>query len=63
MWLTWHGDAMETARHGLTAFIQFPLGFMLWLYVWDHGIYASKPISDEEEERRQQGQETPLGGL
>ena len=62
-WLTWHGDAMETARHGLTAFIQLPLGFMLlWLYVWDHGVCASKPTSDEEEERRQQGQETPLDG-
>lgn len=36
-WLAWHGDAMETARHSLTAFAQFPLGFvLLWLYVLDH---------------------------
>ena len=41
-WLTWHGDAMETARHSLMAFIQFPLGFMLLgLYVWDHGLCSS----------------------
>lgn len=36
-WLAWHGDAMETARHSLVAFAQFPLGFvLLWLYVLDH---------------------------
>lgn len=36
-WITWHGDAMETARHTLPAFIQFQLGFiLLLLYVWDH---------------------------
>ena len=36
-WITWHGDAMETARHTLSAFIQFQLGFiLLLLYVWSH---------------------------
>ena len=36
-WITWHGDAQETARHSLLAFVQFQLGFMLLLlYVWDH---------------------------
>ena len=36
-WLAWHGDAMETARHNLTSFMQFSLGFvLLWLYVLDH---------------------------
>lgn len=36
-WITWHGDAIETARHTLTAFVQFQVGFiLLLLYVWDH---------------------------
>ena len=36
-WLVWHGDAMETGRHSMTAVIQFLLGFvLLWLYIWDH---------------------------
>ena len=44
-WLTWHGDAMETARHSLTAFIQFTFGFVLfWLYVWDL-VYDTRLIA------------------
>lgn len=35
-WLAWHGDAMETVRHSLIAFMQVPLGFGLsLLYVLD----------------------------
>ena len=41
-WLSWHGDAAETARHTLLAFIQFQLGIVLLLiYVWDHGTGRS----------------------
>ena len=36
-WLAWHGDSMETARHNLTSFMQFSMGFvLLWLYALDH---------------------------
>ena len=39
-WLSWHGDAAETERHTLVAYIQFQLGFMLLLiYAWDHGTW------------------------
>lgn len=35
-WLAWHGDAMETMRHSLTAFLQVLLGSgLLLLYVLD----------------------------
>ena len=37
VWITWHGDAAETGRHSLLAFVQFQLGFiLLLLYVWVH---------------------------
>ena len=39
-WLAWHGDAMATDRHSLTAFMQVPLGFMLLLlYVLDRIVH------------------------
>lgn len=39
-WLAWHGDAMETVRHSLIAFLQVPLGFgLLLLYVLDRIIH------------------------
>ena len=45
-WLTWHGDAVETERHALIAYIQFQLGFLLLLiYAWDHGIMGCAPAA------------------
>lgn len=40
-WLAWHGDAMETVRHSLIAFLQVPLGFGLLL------VYAADLILHE----------------
>lgn len=48
-WLTWHGDAMETARHNLTSFMQFSMGFvLLWLYVLDHWRAGCKAGLEEQ---------------
>lgn len=53
-WLVWHGDPMETARHNLTSFMQFSMGFvLLWLYVLDHWCAVRAGLEEQSAEFRE----------
>lgn len=43
LYLVWHGDALDVARHAVAANVQFHLGMLLLVTIWLDGI-ATRPM-------------------